>query len=143
MRHISVTQYRLVCALALITLILYLAPMIGLVRFDHAVATARRWKYFGYLLPLWVIRLYAWTWFAAIVVGVVGLIWFWRLSRWLLIIALLSLAALRPFLGLAVYSAYEASIACVSGYAFLWLVTVSFWSPIADRFSSTSNKDAA
>lgn len=142
MLRISVLQYRVVCVLALTTLALYFAPRIGLVNFDHAVATARTWRYFGYLLPLWALQLYAWTWFAAFVLSLIGLIGFWRISRWLLVAALLSAAALRPFLGLVVYSAYEAFIACILGYAVLWLVTVSFWSPIAEQFQGKQAKDA-
>jgi hypothetical protein len=60
---------------------------------------------------------------------------FWRLSRWCLIVTWLGALFFRPLLGLSVYSAYEAFLASLFGSALLWLIIVSFWSPLAARFT--------
>jgi hypothetical protein len=72
-----------------------------------------------------------------VVVGLVGMLNFWRLSRWCLVGALALAFVARPFLGLVVYSAFEGFFASLFSCVVMWLLTVSFWTPIAKRFAGS------
>ncbi len=110
-------------------------PSIGAIPFSEEVATARQWNYFGATIPFWAIQL----WWAVsgllTLIGLVGMLRFWPASRWLLTIALFGSLVMQPLLGLAVYSPFEASLAGISSVAFLWLVSVSFYSSLGARFA--------
>jgi hypothetical protein len=134
MLSVSVRQFRLVCVLALVALLLYVLPALGAFSFSKGVTTLRMYKFYEALAPGWVLWAYTVIEFALLVVGLIGMLNFWRLSRWCLVVALALAFAARPFLGLVVYSAYEGFCASLFGFAVLWLLTVSFWTPIADRF---------
>ena len=90
-------------------------------------------------MPVWVLWAYAFGVVALLVIGLVGMLNFWRFSRWCLVAALGAALVLRPFLGLTVYSPYEAFFASVFGLSVAWLVTISFWTPIAGRFGAKSD----
>src|SRR5262249_28972609 len=95
-----------------------------------------QWHYFGMLLPVWALWAFSLIWAASIITGLLGAIFFWRLSRWILAVSLLSTIAARPFLGLTVASASEATIAQVFGYRGVWIVSVSCFSPLARQFAA-------
>jgi hypothetical protein len=130
----SVLQLRLVCAVALACLILGQLPALGLISFGHEIATARLWKYYGAAVPSWLVWGFGTTVFVLWLIGLVGMLNFWRISRWCLAAAVALSVTLRPFLGLSVSSAYEASLASVFGLASSWLIAISFWTSLAQRF---------
>jgi hypothetical protein len=72
--------------------------------------------------------------FSVLIIGLVGMLNFWRFSRWCLVAVLAASLILRPFLGLTVYSPYEALFTSIFGLSSVWLLTVSFWTRIAERF---------
>lgn len=110
-------------------------PNFGVIAFSEDVATARQWNYFGATMPFWAIQ----VWWAVsgllTLVGLVGMLRFWSASRWMLVTALFASLVLQPLLGLAVYSPFEASLAGISSASLLWLVCVSFYSPLSVRFA--------
>jgi hypothetical protein len=138
MLSVSVRQFRVVCLIALLSVLLIQLPILRLISFSEGVTTARAWKYFGSTLPGWALWVYAVTSFSLVAVGLVGMLRFWRLSRWCLLAVYLIALVARPFLGLAVYSAYEAFVGSVFGCTSAWLITISFWSPLAERFKTNS-----
>jgi hypothetical protein len=140
MLSVSVRQFRIVCSIALVSLLLIQLPALGLISFSEGVTAARTWKYFGMALPVWVLWVYAYTRVTLLVVGLVGMLRFWRFSRWCLVAVFLCALVVRPFLGLAVYSAYEAFLGTVFEFVSAWLITISFWSPIAERFRANSGE---
>jgi hypothetical protein len=138
MRSVSVRLFRSVCVVALASLLLVQLQVVGLVSLSSGVATARMWKYYEALAPWWLTWVYGIAEFALLLVGLVGMLNFWRFSRWCVLLALALGLCVRPFLGLAVYSAYEASLGGLSGIVCTWLVSISFWSPFAERFTERS-----
>jgi len=138
MFKVSVGQFRIVCLIALGALLLAQLPAWGLLSFSKGVTTLRLYKYYGALAPVWVIWLYATSALALLVIGLVGMLNFWRFSRWSLAAALTAALTLRPLMGMVVVSAYEAFFAGVCGTLALWLMTVSFWTPLAQQFTQGS-----
>jgi hypothetical protein len=136
MHSISPKQYRVACVAALICLALRFAPTWGLIHFDKGVAAALSWRHFGAIMPYWGRRLFGIVWFGLTVVALLGMPRFWRPSRWCFALALLADLLAMPVYGLLVNSAYEATVASLFGCVSLWLVTLSFWSPLAEKFSS-------
>ena len=135
MMNVTLKQVRGVSAVALVALLLgTAAPLLGLVPFDADVATARMWNSFDSVLPPWAVLTWAIASVVAAVAGLIGMFWLWPLSRWLLAAYVLTTIAVQPFLGLAVFSSYEAAFAGIFGASLLWLVGISFWSPFADQF---------
>jgi hypothetical protein len=134
MLSVSVRQFRFVCAFGLATLLLAQLPALGLITFSEAVSNARAWRYFEATAPGWLILVYAIVVWAMLLIGLVTMLNFWRYSRWYLLIAVLGALPMRPFLGLSVYSPYEAILASLFAISTVWLVTISFWSPLANRF---------
>ena len=135
MFSVSVRQFRIVCVLALAAHILNLVPSLGLVTFTNEVRTLRKWAHFDAVLTGWTLWGYSFVSWALILVGLIGMLNFWRSARWCLVIALAGSVLMRPFLGLSVYSAYEAALGTILGVGCAWLVTVSFWSPFANHFT--------
>jgi hypothetical protein len=134
---LSTTVFRLAIALALVGYILdRLLPEMGLVHFDPDVEAALSWNYFGSLIPYSVQWVWFVVWSVATAVGLIGLAFFWRPARWILAGTLLLSLIIQPLLGLVVYSPFQAFFAAVAGMLTLWLTTVSFWSPLASRFSN-------
>jgi hypothetical protein len=133
---ISVRQFRIVCIIALTTLLLTLLPSFGLITFSDGVRTARKWLHFEAALTGWPLWIYALVNWLLTLIGVIGMLNFWRSARWCLVAVLLGAVVMRPFLGLSVYSAYEAVLGTILGSCCIWLITVSFWSPIADHFTN-------
>jgi hypothetical protein len=70
-----------------------------------------------------------------------GMLCFWHVSRWILVVALGSHLLASPFLGLMVASAFEAAAWTATFTGLVWLATVSFWSPLAKRFEITQAGD--
>jgi hypothetical protein len=134
MLSVSVRQFRFACSVALVSLLLSQLPYLRLITFSEGVAKARAWRYFQAAAPAWALILYAIAFWALLLIGLIGMLNFWRYSRWCLLIAMLGSLLMRPFLGLSVYSAYEAVFATLFGMSTVWAVTVSFWSPLAGRF---------
>lgn len=115
-------------------------PNVGVIAFSEDVATARQWNYFGAAIPFWAIQVW-WAVAGLLTIGgLVGMLRFWPPSRWMLVTALFASLAIQPLLGLAVYSPLEASLAGVSGVSFLWLLCVSFYSPLGVRFAQRETK---
>ncbi len=134
MFRVSVTQFRIVCIIAFAGLLLAQLPGFGLISFSDGVRTARRWMHFEAAITGWHFWLYGIVYWALLLIGLVGMLNFWRFARWCLLAALAGAILMRPFMGLSVYSTYEAVLGSVVGYCCVWLVTMSFWSPMADRF---------
>lgn len=135
MRTVTITQYRIACWLVLACFAAIFLPRFGVISFSRGVSAARTWRFFGHLIPVWAIRAYVLGWYLAAITGVIGSLLFWRPSRWILAIALISVPLIRPFLGLSVSSAYEAFVGTVGGIALIWITTVAFWSSVAEKYS--------
>jgi hypothetical protein len=135
MLSVSVRQFRITCLIALGSLLLVQLPTWGLLSFSQGVTTLRRYQHYGAVVPVWVLWSYVIVVFALLVIGLVGMLNFWRFSRWCLVAVFLVALGMRPFLGLTVYSPYEAFFATIFGISSLWLLTVSFWTTIAERFA--------
>jgi hypothetical protein len=131
----TVPQFRAVIVIALLSWsAMAVLPNIGVISFTEDVARARMWNYFGSTIPFWAIQLW-WVVSGVLTVGgLVGMLRFWPPARWMLAIALISSLLMQPLLGLAVFSPFEASMAGVCGASFFWLVCVSFYSSVSDRF---------
>ena len=109
-------------------------PDSGLIPYSTDVATARDWNYFEALLPYNVI-ITGWVAFmAASVVALIGMWFYWSPSRWLLAGSYALSIAITPFLGLVVTSPLETTVAAIGSTLLVWLVAVSFWSPLSQRF---------
>jgi hypothetical protein len=134
MFSVSVRQFRIVCAVAIVSLLLAQLPGLGFISFTAGVTNARGWKYFEASVSGWVFWLYVLVYWVLLLIGLVGMLNFWRFARWCLLVALAGAIAMRPFLGLTVYSAYEAFLGSVFGSLCVWLLTLSFWSPMAEHF---------
>jgi hypothetical protein len=135
MLSVSVRQFRLVCAVALVALLLFALPALGAITFSKGVTTLRMYKFYEAIAPVWVLRIYFVIAAALAVVGLVGMFNFWRLSRWCLVAVVALGFAARPFFGLTVHAAYEDFWAGVFSSAVFWLLIVSYWTPIAERFA--------
>jgi len=138
MLSVSVRQFRIVCVLALVSLALAQFPGLGLISFSEGVTNARMWRYFEAVAPGWVLWLYAIAYWALLLLSLIGMLNFWSFARWCFVLAVLGALLMRPFLGLSVYSPYEAILASVFGLSCAWLLTISFWTPIANRFSTSA-----
>ena len=135
MMPLTSTHFRAAVLATVLGLALSLVvPAIGLVSFSPEVEAARSWNYFDSVLPLRGVVVWHSLWGTVALAGLVGSFFFWGPARWLLAASLLLSVAAQPFLGLVVYSSFEASFAAISGMLMLWIVTVSFWSPLASRF---------
>jgi hypothetical protein len=137
MLSVSVRQFRFVCVVALLSLALTQLPGLGLISFSEGVTNARMWRYFDALAPGWVIWVYAIVLWPLLLVSFIGMLNFWPSARWCLIAVVLGGLLMRPFLGLSVYSPYEAVLGTVFGFSCAWLLTISFWTPLANRFTAT------
>ena len=136
----TINQFRAVIVIALVSwAAMAVLPSIGAIPFSEDVATARQWNYFGSTIPFWAIQVW-WVVAGLLTIGgLVGMLRFWPISRWMLAIALFVSLAMQPLLGLAVYSPFEASLAGISSASFLWLVCVSFYSPLGTRFAQSNS----
>jgi len=139
MFRISARVFRVVIAVSLISLTIYIGASHGLLTFDPAVATARHWRYFGSIMPLWAIWGYAILYIASLLTGLIGSIFFWWVSRWVLAVSMVGMVVARPFLGLDVVSASEGFFVSLFGFCVLWIVVVSFFSPLATKFLRTDH----
>lgn len=137
MFSVSVRLFRLVCVVALISLLFTQLPRLGLISFSEGVTNAQGWRYFEATAPNWAVSLYAVVYWVLLLIGLVGMLNFWRFARWCLLVGQCGAVLVRPFLGLSVYSAYEAVLGSLCGYLSAWLITISFWSPMADRFTGS------
>lgn len=131
---ISTRVFRVVIAVSLISLAIYIGAPHGLVTFRPPVATLRHWRYFGSIMPVWGLWGYAVIYIASLLTGLIGSIFFWWVSRWILAASILSMVVIRPFLGLDIVPAFEGFFLSLFGYSVLWIVVVSFFSPLADKF---------
>ena len=137
----SPTLFRVAIFLTLVGLVLaLLLPTLGMVSFGPEVEAARGWNYFDSLLPgSGVIVWYA-MWGLVALAGLIGSMFFWGPARWLLAVSVVLSLVAQPFLGLVVYSPFEATFAAASSLLMIWISTVSFWSPLASRFTSRDNR---
>ena len=140
----SAWLFRLITLVALICwLAAQILPNLGFVTFTDTIASARLWSYVDTSLPYAAITLWWGVSSLAIGASLVGLILFRDWARWLLPVALIGGMLLQPFMGLAVYSPLESTLGSVYGTAFIWLVTVSFWTPLAGRFEGVRRDEPA
>jgi hypothetical protein len=138
MLSVSVRQFRVTCIVALASLLLLQLPTWGVLSLSKGVETLRRYQHYEAAAPVWMLWTYAILGTALLVIGLVGMMNFWRFSRWCLVAVPLAGLLIRPFFGLTVYSPYEGFFTGVFGISCVWLLTVSFWTPIADRFALKS-----
>jgi hypothetical protein len=144
MREISVKHVRVVSAVALVAILFgVIGPLFGLVPFDSDTSNARGWNTFGSLLPQLVVFVWLLLTALAVIVGLVGLYFLWAPARWILVGYIVATILTQPFLGLVVFSAYEAGFAGISGTCILWLTTICFWSPFANRLRQGGHTNAA
>lgn len=71
MFHISTYLFRVVIAVSLTSLAIYIGASHGLVNFDPAVVTARHWRYFGSIMPAWGLWAYALFYVASLLTGLI------------------------------------------------------------------------
>jgi len=143
MKGISVTLVRVVSGVALVALLLgVVAPLLGVIPFERDVANARAWNYFGSPLPTWAVMAWAVASLLTLAIGLVGMMCLWAPARWFLVGYLAATVMIQPFLGLAVFSPYEAAFAGIVGASILWLATISFWPPFADRLRNGARTNA-
>jgi hypothetical protein len=109
-------------------------PEAGLITFDEDVKTARLWNYWGAWLPFEATKVWWHLSNFVLVVGLVGMWWYYRAARTALAIWYLCDLALSPFMGLLVLSAFESTLLEICGVLVLWLIVVSYWTPLSERF---------
>mgnify|MGYP006969509591 CR=1 FL=1 len=130
----SVALYReALVALLILATALQVLPESGLIAYSDEVTTARSWNSFEAWLPYEGILA---VWILAIVLllaGILGALVFWRPARWMLVGMLFIQVACTPFLGLTVMSPFEAMLNSGASIILIWVVTVSFFSPLAER----------
>ena len=137
MMPLSSAHFRVAVLATILGLVLSLVvPSLGVVSFAPEVEAARSWNYFDSVLPGRAVLIWYVIWGVVALAGLVGSYFFWRPARWLLAASVLLSVVAQPFLGLVVYSPFEASFAAIPGMLMLWLVTVSFWSPLAGQFAA-------
>jgi hypothetical protein len=131
----TVAQFRTVVVIAILSwAAVAVLPSIGVISFSEDVAAARTWNYFASAIPFRAIQIW-WIVSGVLTIGgLVGMLSFWPPSRWMLTIAVISSLLVQPLIGLAVYSAFEASMAGIAGASFFWLVCVSFYTSLGVRF---------
>jgi hypothetical protein len=136
----TTTQFRVVIIVALICWsAMAVLPNIGAIPFSEDVANARQWNYFGSTISFWVIQVWWVVSGLLTLCGLLGMLRFWPPSRWMLAIGLFASLVMQPLLGLAVYSPFEASLGSISSASFLWLVCVSFYSPLSAHFTQSNS----
>jgi hypothetical protein len=139
MLSISPASFRAVVLTTLLTLVIsVLTVELGLIAFDPEVETARSWAYYDSVLPFEAIQVWYSLWAFATVSGLAGSMFFWRPARWLLAGAVLLTIATQPFLGLVTASAFEMFLGGIAGTLTVWIVAVSFWSPLAAKFAGNT-----
>ena len=125
-------------AVALVSLLCFATSVIissyDVLPHSEEMANAVMWHYYDAILPMWSIYAYAAFWSFATMLSVVGMLFFWRASRCILAAALVANLSISPFLGLMVYLPFEATLGGVAATLYVWLATVSFWSPLAKMF---------
>jgi hypothetical protein len=132
----STRQFRVVVVAALVAWTIAMTiPHLGVVSFSDDVANARTWNYLEALLPFRAVQ----TWWVlnaiATLMGLMGLLRFWPPARWILAGVFIATLLVQPLIGLAVFSPFEATFGGLYGAAFVWLITVSFWSGLAKNFA--------
>ena len=75
---------------------------------------------------------------AASAIGLIGLFFFWSAARFLLLSSFLAASVLAPFSGLGIHSPVETFFGGIGSILSVWLVSVSIWSPLSQRFNSPS-----
>jgi hypothetical protein len=68
-------------------------------------------------------------------VGLFGLLFFWGPARFILLGSLGVSVLLAPFSGVGIYSPIESFLAGAGSILSVWALSVSIWSPIAQRFT--------
>ena len=144
MLSVTPTHVRIITAAALFATLLFgWLNGFDVISYDEQIANARMWNYFDARLPHWALAIYWLLNLINAVLGLVGLFWFWRPARWMLVVTILGSLLMQPFFGLLVFSATERTLSTIIGVLFSWLVVVCFWTPIADRFRRSKSEGVA
>jgi len=139
MLKISPTYFRLIIVLALILFaISFLIALLGIVSFSKEVETARGWNYFDSLVSFGFVQAYWVVSALALLISCAGMLVFWPPSRWILLFTIILSLLAQPFLGLLVLSPFEATVGSISAVLLVWALTISFWSPLAKRFTRSA-----
>lgn len=139
MFNITALQFRLIIVLSIfLWLTILILPLAGIVTFSQDVETARSWNYFDSLAPFVLIQVYWFISAALLIFSCIGMFLFWSPSRWLALAFFLCDFLSQPFLGLLVLPPFEATLTNITSTLFIWVLTVSFWSPLANRFTRNS-----
>lgn len=109
-------------------------PEAGWITFDEEVQTARLWSYRGAWLPYEATQVWWNLTMFVLVVGLVGMWWYYRAARTALAIWYLCNLSLNPLMGLLVLSAFETTLFGIHNALVLWLIVVSYWTPVSERF---------
>lgn len=127
--------FRAAIAATFVFHVLYFLPAAGLITFAADIEMARSWNYYGCIVPYESVDLFWKMTLFLLAVSLCGLWFFSQSARSILAIWYVTTLLAEPFLGLAVYSSYEETTGGIGNALVVWLISVSFWSPLADRFS--------
>jgi hypothetical protein len=136
MLRLSAQAFRIAIGVTLAVLALVVVlPLSGFVSYPKEVEAARLWNYYGATLPVWPLVICWGATTLLIAAGLVGAFFFWSPSRWLLLASVILSLLWEPFAGLLVLSATEAFVLTLFSYLVIAVLTVSFFSPLAERFN--------
>ena len=94
-----------------------------------------KYNYRGAWMPSSLIDVYWYGSWIVLLANCLGLIFYWRLSRWILLGWLLFETSVQPTLGLLVVSGVEYAAHNMMEVLIIWILVMSFFSPIANRFT--------
>ena len=111
------------------------------VRVDAKTKELQSWNFYGADMSLKTVEIWIFVDTILILVGLVGLWFFWSPGRAILAFCIVTGAALRPFAGVWINTPHEGFVGGLYQVLSMWLVTVSYWSNIASRFSVKMKED--
>jgi hypothetical protein len=97
---VSPTLYRSIALAALGCWLAFVAPSFGFVQFSEEMEIARSNNYWDAAAPQWASDVWWYSTNAALVIGLLGLMGFWRPARWMLLGSIVSNVVGLPFMGL-------------------------------------------
>lgn len=130
----TVEQFRLAALVCLASWIVGYAPSFGFWQEESLFSDARQWNTAGAVVPWQLINGYWYASNIAVIAGVAGMACFSRTARTCFTAYTLASVPLSALFGLAVWSPVENLSWTLSAFLQAWLITVSFWSPLARRF---------
>lgn len=131
----SAGTFRVTIVMAAITSVLAaVLPAYGFSGLEPNIAQFTEYSTHGALLSPSMLYWGAMVSGAASVIGLTGLLFFWSIARYLLLGSFLLAVVMAPFSGLGIHSPVESFLGGIGSILSVWLVSVSFWSPLSRRF---------